>query len=61
MTERIITKSTAVLLIGLIFGAGSMLISCSFMADLSKKTSQDTPPVVYPSVDEQKPVRPDAK
>ena len=61
MTERTITKSTAVLLIGLIFGAGSMLISCSFMRDLSKKTSQDTPPIVYPGVDERKPDKPDAK
>ena len=61
MAERIMAKSVAVLLIGLIIGIGGMLTSCSFMRDLSKKTSQDTPPIVYPGVDDQKPAKPDAK
>jgi len=50
-----------VLLIALILGIGATLGGCSFMADLKKKTNEDSPQVIYPPVNENKPDKPDAK
>lgn len=61
MAERTRVISVAVLLIALGLGIGGTLGSCSFMADLKKKTNEDTPQVIYPPVNENKPAKPDAK
>jgi hypothetical protein len=61
MAERIKATSVAVLLIALILGIGGTLGSCSFMADLKKKTNEDTPQVIYPPLDDNKPEKPNAK
>ena len=61
MAERTRAKAVTVLLIALILGIGGMLVSCSFMADLKKKTNEDNPQVIYPPVNENKPDKPDAK
>ncbi len=61
MVEKLLARSAVVLLACLILGIGGTLDSCSFIANLSKKTSQDTPPVIYPPVDDNKAVKPDKK